>query len=225
MTQQPPGVAAMATARSRIRFADWQRWLALLWVLIWIPAYWRTWGASNFLQLCDIAVILTCAGIWNHSRLLVSSQAVGSLLIDLLWTADAACRLFLGHHFIGGTEYLFEGRYPLWVRLLSLFHVVMPAVLLWAVHRIGYDPRGVALQCVITVLAFAAARFTNPAKNMNFAFTDPFFHRSWGPPPVHVAVSALFMAVAVYLPTDLVLKRLFQQRSAQAIGFPKVDEG
>jgi hypothetical protein len=191
-------------------------------MLIWIPAYWRTWGPSNFLQLCDISVILTCAGIWNNSRLLVSSQAVSSLLIDLLWTADAAGRLFLGHYLIGGTEYLFEGRYPLWVRLLSLFHVVMPALLLWAVQRIGYDPRGVALQCVITVLAFSGARFTNPAKNMNFAFSDPFFHRAWGPPPVHVAVSALFMAVAVYLPTDLMLKRLFKPRSAPAIGFPKV---
>jgi hypothetical protein len=207
----------MASSPTKSSFADWQRWLALLWLLLWIPAYWHTWGASNFLQLCDIAVILTCAGIGSNSRLLVSSQAVSSLLIDAVWTVDAACRLFLGHDLIGGTEYLFDGRYPLWVRLLSLFHVVMPALLLWAVRRLGYDPRGVTLQCAITVVAFAAARFTNPAKNMNFAFVDPFFHRTWGPPPVHIAVSALFMTVAVYLPTHLVLKWLFKNRSAQTV--------
>jgi hypothetical protein len=190
-------------------FAKWQRWGAILWLLVWIPAYWRTWGASNFLQLCDIAVILTCIGIWSNSSLLISSQAVGSLLVDLAWVLDAAWRLVLGRHLIGGTEYLFDAQYPLWVRLLSLFHVAMPFLLLWALRRVGYDPRGLALQCVIAVFAFGAARFTNPEKNMNFAFTDPFLHRAWGPAPVHVAVSVLFMLVVVYLPTHLVLRRFF----------------
>lgn len=191
-------------------FATWQRWMALAWLGVWIPTYWRTWGGSNFVQLCDIAAILTCAGIWANSSLLISSQAVSSLLVDLAWVADAAWRLLFGHHLIGGTEYLFDAQYPLWIRLLSLFHVALPVLLLWAVRRAGYDPRGYGLQCVIALGAFTAARFTNPAKNMNFAFTDPFFHRAWGPAPVHVVVSVLFMAVVVYLPTHLLLKRVFR---------------
>jgi hypothetical protein len=28
------------------------------------------WGFSNFLHLCDVAVILTCAGLWSGSALL-----------------------------------------------------------------------------------------------------------------------------------------------------------
>ena len=191
------------------RFAPWQRWAAVCWLLVWIPAYWRTWGPSNFLQLCDVAVILTCIGICSGSRLLLSSQAVGSLLVDLAWTLDAAWRVVLGRHLLGGTEYLFDSHYPLWVRLLSLFHVAMPPLLLWAIHRAGYDSKGFALECGVTALVFAAARFTDAAKNMNFAFSDPFFHRAWGPAPVHVAVSVLFMVVAVYWPTHALLKRLF----------------
>jgi hypothetical protein len=187
--------------------------MAIFWLLLWIPTYWHTWGASNFVQLCDIAVILTCAGIWSNSRLLISSQAVSSLLVDLAWAVDAAWRLLLGHHLTGGTEYLFDEHYPLWVRLLSLFHLAMPALLLWALRRVGYDSRGLALQCLIAFFAFAAAQFTNSAKNMNFAFTDPFFHRTWGPPPIHVAINVLFMLAAVYLPTHLVLRRLFAPRS------------
>ncbi len=131
---------------------------------------------------------------------------------------DAAWRLVLGRHLIGGTEYLFDAQYPLWVRLLSLFHVAMPFLLLWALRRVGYDPRGLALQCAIAVFAFGAARFTDPAKNMNFAFTDPFFHRAWGPAPVHVAVSVLFMLVVVYLPTHLVLRRFFVPRLTRKAG-------
>ena len=191
------------------KFPTWLRWISLAWLLVWVPAYWRTWGVSNFLQLCDIAVLLTCIGFWADSRLLISSQAVSSLLVDLVWTLDASWRLLLGRHLLGGTEYFFDARYPLWVRLLSLFHIVMPPLLLWALHRTGYDRRGFRLQSLIALLVFIASRFTSPAKNMNFAFTDPFFHRSWGPPPVHVAISFLFMVIVVYLPTHLVLKKVF----------------
>jgi hypothetical protein len=171
------------------------------------------WGASNFLQLCDIAVILTCLGLWTNSRLLISSQAVSSLVVDLVWTIDASWRLATGHQLLGGTEYLFDARYPLWVRLLSLFHVVMPPLLLWLLHRIGYDRRGLALQSLIAVLAFGAARFTTPARNINFAFTGPVFHRSWGPPPVQVAISVLFVVVVVYLPTHLALKGISRRQA------------
>ncbi len=190
-------------------FPAWLRWAALAWLSIWVPAYWRTWGVSNFLQLCDIAVILTSVGLWTNSRLLISSQAVSSLLVDSAWMLDALGRLLTGRHLLGGTEYLFDGHYPLWVRLLSLFHVLMPPLLLWSLHHVGYDRRGFVLQSAITVSALIGSRFTAPAKNVNFAFTDPFFHRAWGPAPVHVAVSVLFMAIVVYFPTHLLLKRLF----------------
>ena len=59
----------------------------------------------------------------------------------------------------------------------------MPSLLLWALHRTGYDRRGWALQCAIALPLFIAARFTAPAENINFAFSDPFVHRPWGPAP------------------------------------------
>ena len=185
------------------------RWAALVWMLIWFPIYWRTWGASNFLQLCDVAVILTCIGIWTDSGLLISSQAVSALLVDVAWALDAGWRLFTRHHLLGGTEYLFDASKPLWIRLLSLYHLVLPVLLLWLLYRLGYDRRGWALQSAIALPVFIASRFTNPQKNMNFAFAEPFFRRQWGPAPVHVVVIWLFMVFVVYLPTHLFLIRMF----------------
>jgi hypothetical protein len=191
------------------KIPDWLRWAALLWLLIWFLAYWHTWGAANFLQLCDMAVILTSIGLISENALLISSQAVSSLLIDLAWALDAGWRFFLGRHLIGGTQYLFDARFPLWVRLLSLFHLVMPALLLWGLFRIGYDRRAARLQCAIAFFVLIASRFTSPEKNMNFAFRDPFLHRAWGPAPIHLGISFLFLATVVYLPTHLLLRRLF----------------
>ena len=199
---------------SPTKFPAWIRWTVLFWLAIWIPAYWRTWGTANFLHLCDIAVILTCVGVWTNSALLISSQAVSSLLVDASWALDAIWRLFRGRALLGGADYLFDAHYPLWVRLLSLFHVAMPVLLLWALHRTGYDRRGWALQCAIALPLFIAARFTDPATNINYAFIDPFIHRQWGPAPIHVLISWLFMAFVVYLPTDLLLRKLFRRTPA-----------
>jgi hypothetical protein len=148
--------------------------------------------------------------VWTNSALLISSQAVGSLLVDAAWALDAGWRLILRHGLTGKTEYLFDPHYPLWIRLLTLFHLAMPALVLWALSRSGYDRRGWTLQSAIALAAFIAARFTSPAENINFAFVDPFFHRTWGPGPIHVAVSVLFMMFVVYLPTHLLLKHLFK---------------
>jgi hypothetical protein len=193
------------------KFPDWLRWTALLWLFFWFVTYWRTWGAANFLHLCDIAVILTCIGLWADNPLLLSSQAVSSLLVDTVWSLDAGCKYIFGRPLIGGTDYLFDTQYPLWVRLLSLFHVILPILLLWALYRRGYDRRGWALQSAIALFAFIAARFTSPDENINFAFREPFFHHAWSPAALHVAFSVLFMSIVVYLPTHLILRRIFPE--------------
>lgn len=195
----------------KTRFPTWIRWGALCWLLIWIPAYWHTWGAANFLHLCDVAVLLTCIGLSNGNALLLASQAVSSLLIDFVWMLDAGAGFLGGRHLIGGTEYLFDTNFPLWVRNLSLFHLVLPFLLLWALNRVGYDRRGWILQCAIAIPVVLLSRLAaTPKTNINFVYTDPFFHHEWGPAPLHILAVLGFLAFLVYLPTHLLLCRFFQ---------------
>jgi hypothetical protein len=193
----------------RHEIPNWFRHVALIFLVFWFAAYWHAWGPANFLHLCDIAVILTCIGLWKNSSLLVSSQAVSSLLIDLVWTLDVAARLIFGRHLIGGTEYLFDGSSPLWARLLSLFHIILPFILLWSLSRLGYDRRGWKLQSAILVPVLIASRFVTPDQNLNFAVQDPFLHRSYGPAPTHLFITFLFLVFVVYIPTHLLVGRLF----------------
>ena len=183
------------------------RWCVAIWLVVWVPAYWKTWGAVNFLHFCDIAALLTCMGFLFDSTLLLSSQAVGAIVVDAMWTLDVAWKLVFGHHFVGGTEYMFDSKYPLWVRLLSLFHVGMPPILLWAIRRNGYDRRGLALQSFIAAAVFVVSRFTDPALNSNYVYSDPFFHRQFGPAPLHLGCCVAFMVFVVYWPTDFFLTR------------------
>jgi hypothetical protein len=189
------------------RIPDWLRWLALVWLFVWFPVYWHAWGAANFLHLCDVAVILTCLGLWTNNALALSSQVVSSVVIDILWALDVAAWLVFHRHFISGTEYLFDTACPLWIRLLSSFHVIMPVILIWSLSRLGYDRRGFRLQAAIALPVIIASRFVTPEKNLNFALADPFFHRQLGPAPVHLAITYLALVLAVYLPTHLLFVR------------------
>jgi hypothetical protein len=199
VTQSPP-------------FPRWVRWISLVWLAVWVPSYALYWGWANFLHLCDVAVLLTCIGFARGDVLLLSSQAVSSLVGDVLWCLDAGWRLLAGTHLTGGTEYMWDTRFPFWVRLLSLFHVVLPALLLAALCRTGYDCRALRLQSGIAVVLLMASRLLGSTRNLNYAFADPIFHRAFGPAPVHLAVIFAALTAVIYWPTHLLLARAFRQR-------------
>ena len=186
------------------------RWAALAFVLVLVPAYAAAYGPANFLFLCNLSVFLTTIGLWTGSRLLLSSQAVGLLAIAAAWTLDLALRLLLGRHLIGGTEYMWDERFPLVTRLLSFYHVAESAVLLYALRRLGYDRRGYLLQSAIAVAAVVAGRLLGPSANVNHAFVDPVFRRTWGGAVSHVAVIAGALVLLVYPLTHFALARAFR---------------
>ena len=184
------------------------RWAAMAWLAVWFPTYAVVYGFGNFLHLCDVAVILTCIGLWRGSALLLSMQAL-NIPIDLTWDLDLGWRLATGRHLLGGTEYMWDPKYALWVRLLSLFHLVLPVALLWALRRVGYDRRALAFQAALGLALIAAARALGPEANVNYSWTDPVLHRPWGPPFAHVAGTVAGLVVVLYLPAHGVLTRFF----------------
>jgi hypothetical protein len=182
---------------------------------VWVPSYGAVWGWRNFLQLCDVAVLLTVLGLWRGSALVLSSQAIGSLVINLFWTLDAGARLCLGRHLLGGTEYLWNPAVPLGVRLLSLFHLVLSPLHLVCLRQTGYDRRALGLQATVVAIALVISRvISTPGSNLNFVFRDPLFHRAWGPAPVHLALTYAALVALMLLPVHLALRRLFSPAPA-----------
>jgi len=104
---------------------------------------------------------------------------------------------------------MWDTRVPLWARLLSSFHIGLPLALLWAMRKVGYDRRALALQTAIAAGLFVASRFLPPGYNMNYVVQDPLFHRSWGPAPAHLAVIFVGAVALVYWPTHLLLSWMF----------------
>ena len=103
---------------------------------------------------------------------------------------------------------MWDPQYPLFTRLLSLYHLAWPVLVVALVLRVGYDRRGWALQAGIAAVALVVCRlFTAPAENINFAFRDPLFDRAFAPAALHLTVVLAALAGVAYGLTHLLLVR------------------
>ncbi|MGO8794463.1 MAG: hypothetical protein ACLQLC_06545 [Candidatus Sulfotelmatobacter sp.] len=191
-----------------MRIPLWMKIAWTLWVLVWAPIYWRQYGLQNFLFFCDIGNIMIAVGLWMESPLIFSWQAVSLLLFQTLFTLDLIGALASGRHFIGGTEYMFDSSIPLAIRLLSLFHVLTPPLLLWAIFRLGYDRRGWMLQTLTAWIVLPINYFWRPQFDVNWA-RGPFFHEQYVVPgPVYLLLYLTIVPAVIYFPTHRLLSCL-----------------
>ena len=188
-----------------MRIPLWLKIAWTVWVLCWIPIYWRQYGAQNFLYFCDLGNLIIAVGLWTESALLFSSQAVGLLLFQTLYCIDLVGALASGRHLIGGTEYMFDPGLPLYVRLLSLFHVVTPPLLLWAIWRLGYDPRGWKLQTLICWVVVTINHFWRPQMDVNWARGLFFREQHVMPGWLYLLGYLVVVPAVVYWPTHRTL--------------------
>jgi hypothetical protein len=183
----------------------WLKILWTLWIAMWVPSYWRQYGAQNFLYFCDLGNVFIAVALWLESPLLFSWQATGLLLFQSLYTIDLWGAILSGRHFIGGTEYMFDHGIPLFVRFLSLFHVVTPPLLLWAIRRLGYDGRGWKYQTLTAWVVVPINYFWRPEFNVNWA-RGPLREQHIVPGWLYVTVYLIAVPLLVYWPTHFALQ-------------------
>lgn len=178
-----------------------------LWMAVWVPVIWWQNGPANFLWLCDVANFILIVALWRESALLFSSQAVGVLLVQVLWAIDYFGALLLGAHPFGATAYMFDETRPPWLRAMSLFHLAVPPLLVFGVHRLGFDRRGIRLETAIAWLLIPISYlFTDPERNLNWVF-EPFgVEQTLVPQPVYVAFLFVAYPLLLFLPIHLALR-------------------
>ena len=190
----------------RNRLPLWLKFAYLLWMGIWVPVYWLHHGPANFLWLCDVANFFVAIGLLWESPVILSSQAVGVLVIQIVWMVDYFGRLALGLHLIGGTEYMFEASQPWWLRAMSLFHIFVPALLIWPIWCLGYDRRGwqleAALAWLILPLSFVIGL---PEDNLNWLWAPFGIEQTLMTPEQYLLFCMLAYPVLLFWPPHRLL--------------------
>jgi hypothetical protein len=197
-------------------------WLKLAYtafMAVLVPVYWRSYGPTNFLYFCDIALILTLAGVWLESALLVSMCAVGIVLPQMLWVLDFVLHFF-GASPIGLTDYMFKDT-SLFLRALSLFHGWIPFLLLYLVAKLGYDRRALPAWTALAWGLILVCFFFMPPPNPNAGLTPVNINyvfgpsddaaQTWVPPYVWVLGMMVGMPLLLFAPTHALMMRAMRQ--------------
>lgn len=193
-----------------VEIALWIKIAYTVQLAVILPVYAVMWGWRNFLWFSDIALIATGVALWLDSALLASMMALAVLLPELLWSASYFGRLLFGLRVTDLAGYMFDERKPRFVRALSLFHVVLPAVLIWMLFELGYDSRALAGQTLLAwiVLPVTYAVTTPSDENINWVRGPDKLQRRVQP-LVWLAFLMLAFPIGLYLPTHFALQALF----------------
>jgi len=183
----------------------------LLLLFFLIPAYWHYYGLENFLWLSDIGLFLTFLALWLESGLLMSIAATGMMLVELAWCVDFFIDLIFGLNLISLSDYMFNSSYPLWLRAVSLFHVVTPIIWILYLRQFGYVRQAIWYVLIGYLLVLGITfYFTLPAENINWVFLPtviqgwPISQKSW---PIFLAIT---FPLAIFIPTHLLCRKLFR---------------
>ena len=181
-----------------------------LFLCVLVPVYWIYWGPKNFLWFSDIALLTTAVALWLESSLLASMMMLAIALPELAWNVDFLGRLITGRQLLGLSGYMFDQEKPLPLRALSLFHVVLPIVLLWLVHRLGYHERAWLFQTLVALVVLPLTYWlTDPADNVNWVYAPGSAAQTRMHPRAYLALTMIFFPVVIYLPAHLLLRTLF----------------
>jgi len=192
------------------QIALWIKIVYTLFICVLVPVYWVQYGPSNFLWFSDIALFVTAAALWLESSLLVSMMALSVLVLETFWIVDFIIGLFAGSSVIGLSAYMFDSKISLPIRALSLFHVILPLLLVWLLYRFRYDTRALVAQTLLAWVALPASYFlTKPSENINWVYGPGGGPQKWMPAPLYLVLLMLAFPLVLYLPTHFLLKKLF----------------
>ena len=181
-----------------------------LFLLVLVPVYWKHYGPANFLWFSDVALFSIGLVLWTESRLLLSMMAVGVLGLELIWNLDYFGRLLTRRKLLGLSDYMFQSELSLFLRSLSLFHVLLPAIVIWLLSEWGYDTRALYFQTGLAwVILTMTYLFTDPKENINWVFGFGEKPQQKIPPRLYFILVLLFFPIVVFIPSHLLLNWIF----------------
>jgi hypothetical protein len=212
-------------------------WLKLLYtafVAVLVPVYWWSYGPTNFLFFCDVALLMTLLALWLECALFASAALVGIFLGQMVWVADFL-GILIGFPVNNTTAYMYNPELSLFTRFLSFFHFWLPFFLLWLVWRLGYDRRGFWLWTVLAWIDLSICYFLMPGPppslehpnvpvNINYVygFSDKEPQQWIANPNLYFVVVMLGLPLAILLPSHLAFCFIFRHRTVPVSGAKRV---
>ena len=188
----------------------WLKLVYTIFVAILVPVYLKKWGLANFLWFSDIALFVMLLAVWVESSLLASMMGIAVLVPEITWNASYFLRLLTGKRIFSLTDYMFDESKSLFLRSLSLFHVALPALIIWMLVKLGFQEKAIWYQLFfgwfILLITFL---FTDPSENINWVFGPGAKPQLKINPKLYFLLVLLAFPLGFWLPTYFLLQLIF----------------
>ena len=182
-------------------------WLKILYtafLCVLVPVYWQGYGPTVFLWACDIALFMVLVALWRERALPNSMMAIGVLPFELAWTLD----FLFGSRLFGMASYMYDPALPIFLRAFSLYHTVMPVIMIFLLRRLGYDRRALIAQTLLAWVALPVTfLLTDPVDNINLVFGPGKEPQTALHPVLYLSLEMILLPAVIYLPMHLLLRR------------------
>ena len=106
---------------------------------------------------------------------------------------------------------MFDPKIPMFIRGLSCFHIFLPVLLLWGLHRLGYDRRAFLWQTIVALLVLPLSYLlSNAREKVNWVYGFGQNPQKIMPAPLFVVLLMLLFPLVIYLSTHLLFARIFR---------------
>jgi hypothetical protein len=196
-----------------VRVPFWLKLGYTAWLIAWLVIYHQAHPLREVLWLCHVGNFVVAVALWAESRLLFSWQAVSVLAVQLVYSANLIIRAVTGRWLMGGMEYMSDPTVPALQRLLALYHLVIPVLLIWALVRFGYDRRAIWLQfATYAVLLPLSYLFGTEKDDLNWVL-GPFGRvQTTVHPLLYLLAAIVVFPLVLSLPLHLIFAALLPNR-------------
>lgn len=143
----------------------------ILWAIILFLYSTINYGLVTNLWLCQFSLIITAVGLILNNPLLISISTISIFGIHLIWILDFLTVIF-NLPGIKVTSFIFDSSTSTSNRILQMYHIWHPIILLFLTLKYGYDKRAFkywGILCV-TILFISFFIFNDRNLNVNFAY-------------------------------------------------------
>lgn len=179
-------------------------------LLVLIPNYYQSYGIENFLWFSDITLFLIFLGVYISSALLISVAATLSFFIEINWCVDFFYNLFTGTNLLGMADYMFDNKLSLFLRGLSLFHLLLPIYSIRYLYLWGYDDSAFKYSTMLYwIIILVCYLFTEVDKNINWVHLAELNNWQTISPTLWVLMQMTLYPLLIMLPTSFLFKKAF----------------
>jgi hypothetical protein len=181
----------------------WLKIIFTLFLCILLLINWITYGPANILWISDITLLLAYFATIFQSRFLSSMAILQGLFFESMWVIALLISLIAPMDF-ALIKYMYDSSIPIWIRCISLFHLILPPYLVWLLYRFGYTKKALPLQIGINwIVIFLTWAVSKPSANINFVYSYQKY--GWNPLIYLVGLAAAISIILCF--THLIVKK------------------